>query len=153
MIQMITIIVALISIVSSIFFPVGAWIPISITAGILLFILFGQKSKDWMHIDELSPGANEMFQRFGHYYNSPMTSRDFSSACSAIQFAPVIIGIIGAYQGYWWSLGGSVIFWFGFGPAAMAFDPTNFIQKRPELVKAHEEVIEWAASQQEQENV
>ena len=145
--QIIAILVSIISFVWAFFNPAWAWAPLFAAALVLLAILLGIKQTKWKHIDELSGPANEMLQKFGHYYEMPVASRDFSSACSTIQFGAVGVGIVGTFSGFWWGLGLAVLFWFVLGPAAMAFNPTNFIRGQPMLRLAHDEVIEWVLSQ------
>lgn len=151
MTQIIAILISILSFVWSFFNPVWAWVPLVISGLTLLVVLLGVKQKKWRHIDELSEAANQMLQKFGHYYSMPFAGRDFSAACSTIQFGAVGVGIVGAFFGFWWGLGLAVLFWFALGPAAMAFNPVNFIQGEPTLRFAHDEVIEWIMSQSNSE--
>jgi len=151
MTQLIAIVVAIGSFIYSFFQPIWAWIPLSAAGLLLLIILFSIKLKKWQYVDELSSSANEMLQKFGNFYSMPFASRDFSAACSTIQFAAVAVGIVDAFNGFWWGLGLAVIFWFVLGPTAMAYNPTNFIQNEPMLRMAHEEVIEWVMSRTQNE--
>lgn len=142
MAQIVAIILGLASIGWSFYSPLWAWGPLFAGAAFLLLTLFGLKQKKWRYIDELSPAANEMLQRFGGYYSLPFAGRDFSAASSTLQFVAVAVGVIGAFKGFWWGLGGAAVFWFGLGPVAMAFNPSNFI-RGTQFQPAHEEVIEW----------
>lgn len=150
MTQIIAILVSIGAFIWSFFQPVWAWAPLVMAALILLIVLLSLKLKEWRYVEELSPGANEMLQKFGHFYSMPFAGRDFSGACSTIQFGAVAVGVVGAFSGFWWGLGIAALFWFVLGPAAMAFNPTNFIQNQPGMLAAHEEVIEWVTSKQRQ---
>jgi len=125
--RIIAILISIVYFVWAFFNPVWAWAPLFVAALILLAILLGIKQKKWKHIDELSEPANEMLQKFCHYYAMPFAGRDFSGACSTIQFGAVGVGIVGEFSGFWWGLGLSVLLGFVLGPAAMAFNFTNFI--------------------------
>lgn len=149
MFQLLAITLSLGSIGWAFFSPLWAWSPLVTSAALLLFTFFGVKQKKWRYVEELSPSANEMLQKFGHYYSMPFAGRDFSGAASTIQFAAVAVGIIGAFKGFYWGLGVAVAFWFVLGPVAMAFNPTNFI-RGSHLETAHEEVLAWVMQQSQQ---
>ena len=146
MTQMVAIFVSVGAFIWSFFQPIWAWLPLIAAAMGLLSVLAGVRLKKWRYVEELSPSANEVLQKFGHFYSMPFAGRDFSGACSTIQFGAVGVGIVGAFGGFWWGIGIAVSFWFVLGPAAMAFNPTNFIQNQPDILAAHEEIIEWVAS-------
>jgi len=150
MTQIIAILVGIGAFIWSFFQPVWAWLPLVVAALILLIVLICLKFKKWWYVEELSQSANEMLRKFGHFYSMPFAGRDFSCACSTIQFGAVAVGVVGAFNGFWWGLGIAALFWFVLGPAAMAFNPTNFIQNQPGMLAAHEEVIEWVTSKQRQ---
>jgi hypothetical protein len=138
------------SIVWSFFRPVWAWAPLCLLALFFLSVLLSLRLKKWHYVPELSTGANEMLQKFGHYYSMPFAGRDFSSACSVVQFAAVAVAAVGAFKGLWWGIPLALLFWFVLGAAAMSYNPTNFIQNQPTLLAAHEEVIEWLTSKPHQ---
>jgi hypothetical protein len=71
MVQMLAVLVGLASVGISFFSPPWAWAPLLVAAAALLLTLFGAKRQRWRQIDELSPQANAMLQRFGHYYSMP----------------------------------------------------------------------------------
>jgi hypothetical protein len=134
--------VGLASLVISFFSPAWAWGPLAVSAGVLLLTLFGAYQHTWPHIDELSPQANEILQRFGPHYSMPFAGRDFSAATSTIRLSAAAVGIVNLFYGFWWGLLLAPAFWFGLAPAANAFNPTEFIRGTP-LEAAHDEVIEW----------
>lgn len=146
MFQLLTIALSLGSIVWSFFSPLWAWSPLVTAEALLLLILLAEKQAKWRYVEELSPSANEMLQKFGHYYSKPFASRDFSSSASTLQFAFVAVGIIGAFQGFYWGLGVAVIFWFVFGPVSLAFNPTGLI-RGSHMESAHIEVLAWVEQQ------
>ena len=126
----------------SFFDPRWAWAPLIVVAALLGLVLASVKSQKWQYIPELSPQANELFQRFGHFYTRPFAGRDFSGACSTLQFGAVAVAVVGLFKGFWWGAGIAAAFWFGVGPMAMAFNPTNFLAD-PVLRTAHQEIIDW----------
>ena len=142
MIKTLAIIISLVSIGWAFFSPIWAWSPLMAVGILLLVQLFGIKLKKWPYVEELSPSANEMLQKHGPYYSMPFAGRDFSAAASVIQGAAIAVGAIGAFKGFYWGIGGAIVFWFVFGPVAMAYDPTNFI-RGTHLEAPHDEVVAW----------
>lgn len=142
MAQIVSILISLIAVGWSFYSPRWAWTPLVAGALLLSLTWFGNRQKKWRYVEEISPGANEMLQKFGAYYSMPFAGSDFSAATSTLQFASVALGVIGAFKGFWWGLAGTAVFWFGLGPVAMAFNPTNFI-RGTRLQPAHDEVIAW----------
>ena len=142
MIQMAAIVLSIGAFVWSFFSPVWAWTPL--VAGVLWLgiVLWALKQQKWKHIEELSPVANELLQRFGHFYTKPFAGRDASAATSTLQFAAVAVSISCAVQGFWWGLAIAAVFWFGLAPVAFQFNPTHFL-KDPIQQAAHQEVISW----------
>lgn len=150
MFQMLAIIISIGSIGWAFYSPIWAWSPLICFIAFLLFMLFGVKKKKWRYVDTLSPDANQMLQRFGHYYAMPFAGRDFSGAASTIQFAGVAVGIVGALNNFYWGLGAAVVGWLSLGAIAVAFNPSNFI-RGTDLEAAHNEVIAWMMDQSQQQ--
>ena len=146
MIQIFTIVFCLVSVILSFISPIWSWLPIGLCFVFMLITLMVLKQRKWQHVDELSPAANQMLQKFGYYYSMPFAATEFSSSASTIQVAAVAIGILGAFQGFWWGLGLSAITWFVMGPVSAAFNPSNFLQDSS-MQMAHQEVIGWIMSQ------
>lgn len=149
MIQTITIPICICSIIWSLFQPMLAWIPLFILAIYLLVILAGLKSRKPRYIEELSTEANEMFQKYSHFYVTPNACRDSSSTCSTVQFSAVILGVVGIFNGFTWGIGLSTLFWFVLSNAAKAYNPTFFIQNDPVMMSAHDEIIEWITTRRQ----
>ena len=100
MIQVIAILVSIGAFAWSFFQPVWAWVPLIVVALYLLFVLLSLKFEKYNSVKELSPSANQMFQKYAHFYLKPFAGRDFSSACSTIQFGAVAVGLVGAFNGF-----------------------------------------------------
>ena len=147
-IQPVAILVSIAAFVWSFFEPAWAWLPMAVLAAILLFTLMSLRSKKWAYVAELSPMANEMLQNHGHFYAMPFAGSAFSGACSMTLMGAMGIGLVGMLKGFWPAIGFAAVFWLALAPAAMAFNPTTFIQKQPEKRMAHMEVLEWIRSQQ-----
>lgn len=149
MTQLLAILLALGALVWAFFDPLWAWAPLVVCAALLALVLAGVKRQKWQYVAELSPPANEMLQRFGHFYARPFAGRDFSGACSTLQFGAIAVAVVGLFNGFWWSIAIAAVFWFGLGPMAMMFNPTNFLTD-PMLRMAHEEVAAWIKARGEE---
>lgn len=142
MIQLLTMLIMLGAIILAFFSPLWAWVPLLIMAGLAFVMRLSQQKRDLRYIDELSPRANAMLGKYWHFYEMPFAGRDLSASTSTIQGAAVIVGLIGAFKGFWWGLGGAVAFWLILSPLAMWFNPSNFI-RGSDLEAPHDEIISW----------
>ena len=149
-IYLLAIVISLGSITWAFFSPMWAWSPLLVAAVYLLVNLFGVKKWKWHYVEELSPSANQMIQKFGHYYAMPLADRDLSSAASTIQLSGCAVGIIGAAKGFWWGLAIATVFYLSVHVIAVYFNPTLFL-KDPEMKNAHDEVISWLTQQSEKD--
>lgn len=113
----------------------------------LLITLLSLKQKKWPYIPELSEAANQMFQKFGHYYTKPFAGRDFSASATTIMFGGVVLSIIDIFKGFWWGIGIGIINWFVMGLVSRAFNPTNSLVDPIEQM-GHKEIIEWIMKKQ-----
>ena len=147
MTQLIVIIVCIVAVITEFFSVMWGWIVLGVPAFFLLVTLFGVKQKKWQHIPELSETANQMLQKFGHYYAMPFAGRDFSACASTLMFAGAAIAIIGAFKGFWWGIGIGIINWFLMGLVSRAFNPTNFLVDPLEQM-GHEEIITYITERQ-----
>lgn len=84
MAQIITILFSLGSVIVAFFSIMYGWIIFGVPSLILLITLFSLKQKGWEYIEELSPSANEMLQKFGHFYAMPFAARDFSASATTL---------------------------------------------------------------------
>ena len=139
--------VALIGVILSFWYPVEAWILIGIAEAVIIIVLFGQKTRKWKHVPELSQDANEMLQKFGHFYAMPFAGREFSSSASAFQLSSIVIGIICGFKFLWWGVGIAVANMFLMAYVSRAFNPTQFLLDERERI-AHEEVISYITSKE-----
>lgn len=147
MIQILVVLVCVIALIVEFFSVLWGWIILALPAAFIIITLFGVKQKRWQYIPELSETANQMLQKFGHYYANPFAGRDFSASASTIMFAGVAIAIIGVFKGSWWGIGIGIINWFLMGFVSRAFNQTNFLVDPLEQT-AHEEIIEWITEKQ-----
>ena len=147
MTQIVVIIVCLVAVITEFFSVLWGWVILAIPSAFLLFILFGAKQKKWQYIPELSNTANQMLQKFGHYYAMPFAGSDFSASASTLMVAGAVLAIIGVFKGFWWGIGIGVINWFLMGFISRAFNPTNFLVDHNEQM-GHEEIIAWITEKQ-----
>ena len=147
MTQMLVILICLAAVITEFFSVLWGWVILAVPTAFLLFTLFGVKQKKWQYIPELSETANQMLQKFGHYYAMPFAGRDFSASASTVMFAGAAVAIIGAFKGFWWGIGIGVINYILMGFVSRAFNPTNFLADPLEQM-GHEEIIAWITKRQ-----
>jgi hypothetical protein len=146
MISLSGIALSLTAIVTAFFSPIAAWTIIGFGGGFLLLILIGAKSKKQQYQSGLSPKANDMINKFGHYYAMPFASSAFSAAASALVMAGWVIAIIGAFKGFWIGFVLMIVNQFLCGWLSRSFNPTKFLVDEDERL-AHLEVTEWMQNQ------
>jgi hypothetical protein len=141
-IQLLTMLIMLGAIIWAFFSPLWAWAPLFVMAGLAFAMRLSQEKRDLVYVDELSPQANVMLRKYWHFYAMPFAGSDFSASTSTIQGAAVIVGIIGAFKGFWWGLLGAAALWLLLSHLAMWFNPSNFI-RGTDLEAPHNEIISW----------
>lgn len=129
MTQILVILICLAAVIIEFFSVLWGWLILGLPSAFLLITLFGVKQKKWQHIPELSDTANQMLQKFGHYYAMPLAGRDFSACASTLMFGGAAIVIIGSFKGFWWGIGIGVVNWLLMGVVLRAFNPTNFFSR------------------------
>ena len=149
MIQMVTILLAVVSfVISFIFHPAWAWIPIILVDLVICIQLWAVKQKyRFKYTSDLSPEANELLHRYGHYFAMPFASKDFSASAATSQFAGIIIAVIGLFRSFWWAIGLAAANWFVMGFVAVSLSPVSLLVKSPILQIAHDEIVEYVNSQ------
>jgi len=147
MIQIIIIVICLAAVITEFFSVLWGWLILGVPSVFLLVTLVGVKQKKWKHIPELSEMANQMLQKFGHYYAMPFAGSDFSASASTLMFAGVAVAIIGAFKGFWWGIGIGVVNWLLMSFVSRAFNPMNFLVDPLERM-AHEEIISYITGRQ-----
>lgn len=152
MIQMVTIFIAVVSLVLSfVTHPLWAWIPIILVDLIICIQLWAVKLKyRFNYIPGLSPEANELLRRYGHYFAMPFASKDFSASAATSQFAGIVIAIIGLFKSFWWAIALAAGNWFLMGFVAVSLSPVSLLAKSPALQIRHDEIVEYITSQRTQ---
>lgn len=148
--QMLIILVCLAGIITEFYSIMWGWLVLGAPSAYLLITLFGVKAKKWQRIPELSEPANQMLQKFGHYYAMPFAGSDFSASASTLMVASAVVAIIGAFRGFWWGIGIGIVNWFLMGYVSRAFNPTHFLLDQSEQI-AHEEIIAYITERQKSE--
>jgi hypothetical protein len=149
MIQIITILIGIGAIITAFFSKIGGWIVLALPVTIIILTYLGLKQKKWKHVPELSQTANEMLQKFGHYYAMPFAGRDFSASCSTLGFIGIGVAIIGLFKGFWWGIAIAIVNWIVMGFMARSFNPSNFFIDLTENV-AHDQIIEYVLRKQKE---
>ncbi len=148
MFQIVTILIVVVALVLSfIIHPAWAWIPI-ILADIIIFIqLWVAKGKyQFKYLPDLSPEANDLLKRYGHYFAMPFASKDFSASAATSQFAGIIIAVIGLFRGFWWAIALAAGNWFLMGFVAVSLSPASLLIDSTTLQIAHDEVVEYIST-------
>ena len=152
MIQMVAIIVAIISLVISFFaHPAWAWIPIILADVVICIQTWAAKQRYKSEfVPELSIEANDLLQRYGHYFAMPFASKDFSASAATFQFAGIIIAVVGLFRGFWWAIALAAANWFLMGFIAVSLSPVSLLVESTTLQIAHDEVVEYINSRRRQ---
>ena len=148
MFQMLTIIIAVVSIILIfITHPAWAWLPIGLVDVFICIQLWAVKQKyRFNHIPDLSSEANNLLQRYGHYFAMPFASKDFSASAATSQFAGILIAIISVFKSFWLAIIFAAINWFVMGYIAVSLSPVALLAKHPYLQYAYDEVVEFISN-------
>jgi hypothetical protein len=149
MIQIVIIIFSLVSIVVSFFSPLWGWIILALPFLFSIITLLSLKQKKWSYVPELSPKANEMIRKFGHFYNMPFAGRDFSASASTLMLAGVILAVTGLFHKFWWGIAIGAVNYFVMAFVSRAFNPSIFLVDDEERF-AHEEIISFIQQKQKE---
>lgn len=152
MVQIVTILIAVVSVILSlVIYPVWGWIPIALVDLVICIQLWAAKQKyRFNYIPDLSSEANELLQRYGHYFAMPFASKDFSASAATSQFAGIAIAIIGVFKTFWWGIALAAGNWFLMGFVAVSLSPVSLLAKSPALQMVHDEIIEYITSHRNQ---
>jgi len=88
--------------------------------------------------------------RYGQYFAMPYSSKDFSASAASIQFAGIVIAIIGLFRGFWWTIALAFGNWFIMGFVAVSLSPVSLLAKSTVFQIAHDEIIDFITSQRNQ---
>jgi len=138
--QLLATVFMLAAFITGFFSPLWGWVILAVPEVWLVLTILSLKRQKLGPVAELSPAANDLVRRFGHFYSRPFAGRDHSAACSALMFGGALVGLAGLVDSHWWGLGVAAANWFGMGPLAREFNPTLFFTE-PEEVAAHEEIV------------
>lgn len=142
MFQIITILFSIVAIIVAFFDPIWSWSILGIPAIWLFFMFYAVRPRELEEISELSPKANEMLEKFGHYYSRPFGARDISASASTILFTSVIVAIIGLFMSFGQGIIIGIVFYAGMSFLSRQFNPANFLVDKKERA-AHEEIIAY----------
>jgi len=145
---MITIIIALVSLfICFISHPIWGWALIGTVDLIICIQLWAAKQKyRFNYISDLSSEANELLQRYGHYFAMPFASKDLSAGAATSQFAGIVLAIVGLYKSFWWGIALAVVNWFLMGFISVSLSPISLLVKSPSLKIVHDEIVEYINS-------
>ncbi len=128
MVQILTIIVSLVAAVICFFSPVWAWVIMALVDCSFIMILWGTKGRQARQIPELSQPANDLFQKYVHFYSTPFASRDYSASAATSQGAGVVLCIISVFEGFYTGIALGAINWVAMGFVAVRSPFCNEIQ-------------------------
>lgn len=131
---------ALAAVITAFFSPALAWGLLLLPVGVILFFWLSVRMEKARPLAEVSPDANELLRKFGHYYYHPSAGTEFSSSASAVGMSSIAVATIGLFRGFWWGLPFAILVYFLTGLLARQFNPTHFLTDDRERA-AHEEII------------
>ena len=123
--------------------PQLAWTILFIQVGVCGAIFLVITSKKAVHVDELSPKANEHLRRYTHLYELPSVSRNISSGLSACVIASILVGIVGAFSGFWIGLGFAAVNAFTAVKMSKALVPPEVLYNEQHIIEINTEIQEW----------
>lgn len=131
------------------YYLVWAWLSIGLICIFVFLIVWRirsiNKSAKKMHIDELSPYANEWLNKYWHFYSQPQTMIISSGLFAIIAIISIIVAVVGAYKGFWWGLLIALILWLVLIYCAYYLNPTLLLDKQI-MKQSHQEIINWFIS-------
>lgn len=110
--------------------------------GVAIPALAALKTARWEHVPELSPQANALLKKYGHFYSMPFGSADFASAANVVCVSAVLIGLWGLARGAYWNLLLALACAVAMRTVGARLRPTGVL-RRPGNRAAHEEVTNW----------
>jgi hypothetical protein len=122
-----------------------AQIPLAIVTGLFYLLFIGMRGRRYGPVRELSPKANEMLRKFGHFYALPFAGRSLSGAASSIALGAAVVGIISAFRGFWWGLLIGIVIYLLASPLGRQFNPSGFLTDDAER-SAHDEIVKYILS-------
>lgn len=99
------------------------------------------------HVAELSPKANELLVKFGHYYKRPYAGWDASSAASAVSITAIGVALVSAFRANWFWLLAGMVGYYLMANIARQFNPSRFMLNDEERA-AHREILDWIEESQ-----
>ena len=92
--------------------------------------------------EQISPEANALMQRYGHYFASPFACRDFSASAATSQFIGLVCAVIGGVAAsWWWGLALAAVNFVAMGAIATRLSPAAPMASDPAVRLAHDEVV------------
>lgn len=122
--QLIIIILSFISIIIGYFYLFWGWIILAFPFFFLIIMLLAHKRQKCNYIQELSPKANEMFNKYWYFYTMPFASRDLSSSASTLVLSGIILVIIGLFNDFWWGIAIGLVNYMVMVYVSREFNPT-----------------------------
>ncbi|MFN8360456.1 MAG: hypothetical protein U0264_11130 [Candidatus Kapaibacterium sp.] len=123
-----------------------AWVICLIPTVLLCFFKYSYARFDTKYIDELSPSANQMLRKFGHFYRFPRTSYDLGRAALYQGYGVMFVVIFSLNKANWLFLIFGIANYFLMSILIHFFDPHVYLSATKENrdeVAAHEEVVEF----------
>jgi hypothetical protein len=119
-----------------------AWIILCIPFLWLAQALWGMKLRKYKAIPELSEGANELFLKYGYYYQFPIFCQECSSSFGGIAITAIALSVIGLFHGLWWFIPVIVIAHVAGIILSKAFSPKNFLIGSDQK-ESHNEIVNY----------
>jgi len=137
------------AIVVALFWPIWAWVLLSVPIVIFFLFLVSLKSTTSLrYIEELSPKANSMLRSYWHFYKHPFAGAEISSSLSGLSLAAIVVAVIGLFHYFWWGLLIGIVVYAASSILARQFNPSGFLVDDEEKY-AHEEIIAFLRASRE----
>lgn len=126
------------------FWPLAAWLLLSTVTVYLLLTLIAVKRQRYPYVPDLHPLANQMLQKYGHFYFKPFAGKIYSGAASANILYSIIMTVICIYQQAWWGIIAGLVNGYLGAYLSKEFNPSHFEKfLTPAEQLAHQEIVHY----------
>jgi hypothetical protein len=141
MFQVLQILISLAAIIAVFLSRTIAWCILGGGVALFAIIACALKSGDKPRaFTELSPRANELLQKWHHFYLKPFSGTACSASCSGLALTAVILVVIGCFYRFWIGIGLGVVFYIASSALSRFYNPAMFLTDSADQ-QAHSEVI------------
>ncbi len=119
-----------------------SWILFGAAFLIFFVIYYSLRIWRWRYISELSPEANKMLKRYGHFYHIDMDWQDLSDACGKCARAVFYLAVIGCFKAFWWGIPLGLVYFLILDHISKRLNHSQFLVDYEDVVH-HDEILNY----------